>query len=253
MNRFRNIQQKLQQIEGENQIKILLAVESGSRAWGFPSLDSDYDVRAIFIRPQQDYLVIQPPKETFEYIENIWFDVGGWDICKSLNLLRKSNSVLFEWINSPIVYCQHPPFLKQIKSLSNQYFQVGPTVRHYRGVAKNALNTLDLNQQIKLKKWFYALRSLLAALWAIKQGTVPPVELSKLYQSLSKSLVDEINELVAFKAQQEESYLHQLSPCLIKLTIDLANELANMTLSYPNNETSVEPLNRLFRHLLAEE
>ncbi|MFA9488464.1 MULTISPECIES: DNA polymerase beta superfamily protein [unclassified Mannheimia] len=117
------MQQKLAQISQQSDINFLLAVESGSRAWGFPSPDSDYDVRAIFIRPISSYLSIDMPKETFEYIENEWFDVGGWDLRKALSLLRKSNPVLLEWLNSPIIYQQSPQFVQRIQPLLNDYFQ----------------------------------------------------------------------------------------------------------------------------------
>ena len=87
-----------------------MRLPAGSRAWGFASPDSDYDVRAIYIRPQQYYLQIDEAKDTFEFIENQWFDVGGWDIRKALRLLRKSNATLLEWLRSPMVYpCSHAP------------------------------------------------------------------------------------------------------------------------------------------------
>lgn len=90
------IQEKLTHIAHTEPLHFLLAAESGSRAWGFASPDSDYDVRAIYIRPQQYYLQIGEAKDTFEFIKNQWFDVGGWDIRKTLRLLRKSNATLLE-------------------------------------------------------------------------------------------------------------------------------------------------------------
>lgn len=93
------ILKKLPQIEQTHQIKLLYVAESGSRAWGFASTDSDYDVRGIFIRPRNAYLSIDKPKETFEWIENNWFDVGAWDITKALHLLRKSNAIYLSGYN----------------------------------------------------------------------------------------------------------------------------------------------------------
>ena len=83
---YQSIQTKLHQIATSEPLHLLLAVESGSRAWGFPSPDSDYDVRAIYIKQPENYLCIDEQKDTFEYIENQWFDVGGWDIRKALRL-----------------------------------------------------------------------------------------------------------------------------------------------------------------------
>ena len=118
---YQSIQTKLHQIATSEPLHLLLAVESGSRAWGFPSPDSDYDVRAIYIKQPENYLCIDEQKDTFEYIENQWFDVGGWDIRKALRLLRKSNAVLLEWLRSPIVYAQDDEFVHTLAELAPQY------------------------------------------------------------------------------------------------------------------------------------
>ncbi len=174
------IQEKLTHIAHTEPLHFLLAVESGSRAWGFASPDSDYDVRAIYIRPQQYYLQIDEAKDTFEFIENQWFDVGGWDIRKALRLLRKSNAVLLEWLRSPMVYTQDNGFIRRLNALAPQYAQAAALLHHYRGIAGNALKAMDLAHPVKLKKWFYVLRPLLAARWAVKQGGIPPMTLAEL-------------------------------------------------------------------------
>lgn len=138
------IQEKLTHITHTDPLHFLLAVESGSRAWGFASPDSDYDVRAIYIRPQEYYLQIDEAKDTFEFIENQWFDVGGWDIRKALHLLRKSNATLLEWLRSPIVYTQDDDFTGRLNALAPQYVQAAALLHHYRGIAGNALRNMDL-------------------------------------------------------------------------------------------------------------
>lgn len=148
---YQSIQTKLHQIATSEPLHLLLAVESGSRTWGFPSPDSDYDVRAIYIRQPESYLCIDEPKDTFEYIENQWFDVGGWDIRKALRLLRKSNAVLLEWLRSPIVYAQDDEFVHALAELAPQYAQTAPLLHHYRGIARNALSNMDLHGEIRLK------------------------------------------------------------------------------------------------------
>ncbi|MEG9499157.1 nucleotidyltransferase domain-containing protein [Mannheimia indoligenes] len=244
------IQQKLAQISQKSDLHFLLAVESGSRAWGFPSPDSDYDVRVIFIRPMTDYLSIDIPKDTFEYIENEWFDVGGWDLRKALNLLRKSNAVLLEWLNSPIVYQKSPQFVEQIRPLLREYFQPMSVILHYRGIARNALSQLDLNNEIKLKKWFYILRPLLAVQWVIQQNSIPPMELSKLQQMLPQALQNEIDELVQLKATQSENYRHKLSSNLIQLTEQLWQSVEYLQISSENKPLAAQPLDELFINML---
>lgn len=244
------IQEKLAQISLAEPLHFLLAAESGSRAWGFASPDSDYDVRAIYIRPQEHYLQIDEAKDTFEFIENQWFDVGGWDIRKALQLLRKSNAVLLEWLRSPIVYTQDEAFIGRLNELAPQYVQAAALLHHYRGIAGNALKAMDLAQPIKLKKWFYVLRPLLAARWAVKQGGIPPMTLVELMNEWQTDCATQITDLVALKAGQDESYLHTLSPELQKLTIDLYNEVS--ALSAPAAEPADSgPLNELFRSTLA--
>ena len=244
------IQEKLTHIAHTEPLHFLLAVESGSRAWGFASPDSDYDVRAIYIRPQQYYLQIDEAKDTFEFIENQWFDVGGWDIRKALRLLRKSNAVLLEWLRSPMVYTQDDDFIGRLNALAPQYVQAAALLHHYRGIAGNALRSMDLAQSVKLKKWFYVLRPLLAARWAVKQGGIPPMTLVELMSEWQTDYAAQIADLVAIKAEQDESYLHTLSPELQRLTVDLYNEVSE--LSAPAAQTADSaPLNELFRETLA--
>ncbi|MBI6529867.1 nucleotidyltransferase domain-containing protein [Proteus vulgaris] len=208
------ILKKLPQIEQEHQVKLLYVAESGSRAWGFASTDSDYDVRGIFIRPRNAYLSIDKPKETFEWIENSWFDVGAWDITKALHLLRKSNCILLEWLQSPIIYRQYPNIKKELFELATLYYQPKVIVHHYRGIAKvvsgyspkdKIRNEAD-TKSIKLKKWFYLLRSLLSAYWTVKTGDIPPMELNKLIKILSVEEQKTIHELVEFKSDKDEHF-----------------------------------------------
>ncbi|MGN6845475.1 MULTISPECIES: nucleotidyltransferase domain-containing protein [Neisseria] len=244
------IQEKLTQISLAEPLHFLLAAESGSRAWGFASPDSDYDVRAVYIRPQEHYLQIDEAKDTFEFIENQWFDVGGWDIRKALRLLRKSNAVLLEWLRSPIVYTQDEAFTDHLNELAPQYVQAAALLHHYRGIAGNALKAMDLTQPIKLKKWFYVLRPLLAARWAVKQGGIPPMTLVELMNEWQTDCATQITDLVALKAEQNESYLHTLSPELQKLTVDLYNEVSALSATAAEPADS-GPLNELFRSTLA--
>lgn len=245
----KHIIEKLDHIARTEPLHFLLAAESGSRAWGFASPDSDYDVRAVYIRPSEYYLGIEERKDTFEFIEDQWFDVGGWDIRKALRLLRKSNAVLLEWLRSPIVYCQDNEFIRDINALLPQYAQAAPLLHHYRGIAGNALKNMDLNGEIRLKKWFYILRPLLAARWAVLEGGVPPMTLNELMQTWDSTAKDEIAALVSLKSEKDESYRHRLSPALVKLTLDLTQEVAELQAA-PVHETDTAPLDELFRKTL---
>ena len=240
---------KLATLTQQENLHFLLAVESGSRAWGFASPDSDYDVRALYIRPSAHYLAIDEGKDTFEFIEDEWFDVGAWDIRKALRLLRKSNAVLLEWLRSPVVYAADSAFVRDLNTLAPQYAQAAPLLHHYRGIARNALGAMDLHGEIRLKKWFYVLRPLLAARWAVQRGGIPPMTLAELMADLPPAAVAEIRDLVALKSGQAENYRHRLSASLIALTKTLAAEVAALTAPAPPAPATA-PLDVLFRTTL---
>ncbi|SFD31851.1 hypothetical protein SAMN05518672_1011600 [Chitinophaga sp. CF118] len=171
---------KLLSIEKEQQVKILYACESGSRAWGFASPDSDYDVRFIYARPAADYLSIRERKDVIEIPVNEVLDISGWDIRKALQLFLKSNAPLYEWLQSPVIYKEYGGFKEEFFSLASSYFSSRAGCHHYISMARNTFENDLQGEMIKMKKYFYALRPLLAALWIIEKRTVPPMEFDQL-------------------------------------------------------------------------
>lgn len=215
----------IHQVCQDKGIKPLHAIESGSRAWGFASSDSDYDVRLIYRHEPDWYLRLYAGKDTFEFIQNdlfdVPFDIGGWDIRKALQLLHKSNAVIFEWLNSPIMYHSDNQFLEAVKAVQNEFFDAKAIFYHYQGMAKNASGELELDKPIKLKKWFYLLRALLASIWTLEQACTPPVDFNLMLPLLNESDKQEILALVVIKQSQDENYRHQLSKSLQELTVKL--------------------------------
>nr|MBR6777881.1 nucleotidyltransferase domain-containing protein [Clostridia bacterium] len=176
------IRNKLREIEEKEQVKILYCVESGSRAWGFASPDSDYDVRFIYVRPKEFYLRLNKGRDVIEWQLDDTLDINGWDIQKAFLLLYKSNPTLFEWNASPIVYKTTREWDKISKLLKN-YFSVKATLYHYFHMAKRNFYENFKGETVCLKKYFYVLRPLLACEWVLEKGTPPPI--------LFKTLVDE--------------------------------------------------------------
>ncbi|MCI9035758.1 MAG: nucleotidyltransferase domain-containing protein [Lachnospiraceae bacterium] len=197
---------KLKEIEEKEQIQILYAVESGSRAWDLASPDSDYDVRFIYIRPLYYYLELQPKKDFIEWELNEILDISGWDLSKTLQHFHKSNATLFEWANSPIIYGTTPEW-ERIYQTAQNYFSCKSTMYHYFGTAKkNFLEHLDQKELVKYKKYFYVLRPILACKWIEQKASPPPV----LFQTLvNEVLEDEMKEsvilLLEHKKQMTES------------------------------------------------
>ncbi|MBR2088064.1 MAG: nucleotidyltransferase domain-containing protein, partial [Oscillospiraceae bacterium] len=176
------IQKKLDEIERQENVKILHCVESGSRAWGFASPDSDYDVRFVYLRKREDYLRLEGIRDVIEWQLDDVLDINGWDIQKYLRLLYKSNPTVFEWDRSPIVYRTTPEW-EQISAVTGQYFRQDHLLHHYLSMAKSNEHAYLREKQVRLKKYFYVIRPLLACRWVLDQGTPPPIEFAKLMQA----------------------------------------------------------------------
>ncbi|SHL59568.1 hypothetical protein SAMN05444266_104113 [Chitinophaga jiangningensis] len=174
------IQQQLTHIEQQEGVRIVLAIESGSRAWGFASPDSDYDVRFLYMRPGREYLSIRDRKDVIELPVDEVLDINGWDIRKALQLFLKSNSPLYEWLQSPIIYREDTGFAAELRGLMNEYYSHRSGCHHYFSMARNTFEQSLQSPEVKLKKYFYALRPLLAGLWILDKQTVPPMVFSTL-------------------------------------------------------------------------
>jgi len=157
-------------------ITVLWACESGSRAWGFESADSDFDVRFLYLRRREDYLRVSPMRDVIEVPISGELDISGWDLRKALGLLRKSNPPLLEWMQSPLVYSQQPGFRAVFWNLCERCFCPQACLRHYLSMAERNRRSYLQADTIRLKRYFYMLRPLLAAQWLKKHGSIAPME-----------------------------------------------------------------------------
>jgi predicted nucleotidyltransferase len=199
------VQLKLKEIEEKEQVKILHAIESGSRAWGFASPDSDYDVRFIYIRPKEAYLKLEEERDIIDWELDETLDINGWDIKKVLKHFYKSNATLYEWSNSPIVYKTTVEW-NTIQSEAKKYFSVKAAMYHYYGTARNNFSQYLLEDEVKYKKYFYVLRPILACKWIMEKECPPPVLFSDLLAlETDTELREEINKLLKIKAITPES------------------------------------------------
>ncbi|MCM1298350.1 MAG: nucleotidyltransferase domain-containing protein [Firmicutes bacterium] len=198
------ISEKLAEIEAAENVKILHCVESGSRAWGFASSDSDYDVRFIYVRKPEFYLKLEKTSDVIEWqLDNV-FDINGWDIQKAFRLLHKSNMTLFEWDRSPIVYKTSDEWLL-IREIMDKYFIVKMGLYHYLNMAERNFGEYLTADEVKLKKYFYALRPILACRWIKDKETPPPVLFSELVKSeLDADMLPIVNDLIDTKIHTPE-------------------------------------------------
>ena len=201
------IEHELKKIEKNNNVKIIYACESGSRAWGFPSANSDFDVRFIYAHPKAWYLTIAEKRDVIEIPIDDDLDINGWDIRKSLKLLRKSNSPLLEWISSPIKYINSQPIMNAIAKLSADAFLPESSCHHYLAMAKNIISDFDGSEEVKIKTYLYSLRSILCSKWVIKRLRQPPMRIQELLGEFlpSGKLNHFIKDIIEEKSKGDES------------------------------------------------
>lgn len=210
---------KLKSVETEKDIVVLHAVESGSRAWGFASPDSDYDIRFIYKNNPEWYLSLWEKPDVIEFMTDEDLDGSGWDLAKALKLLAKSNAPLIEWLYSPVCYYTNDSFLKQMQSFADDCFSPIATLHHYLGTTKNFMEVCEADQ-IKLKSYFYALRTALAGKWIIENNSFPPVAFAELLPIVPTNVQDKILELQEIKSGKDEKYLHPKEEVITKFLQD---------------------------------
>lgn len=258
-----HIQTVIKQIEKEYAIKILYACESGSRAWGFPSKDSDYDVRFIYVHQKNWYLSIDQKREVIEipshdsltiFVDPL-LDMSGWELRKALRLFRKSNPPLLEWLRSNMIYHQDFSTIKKIKDLENEIFSPSSLIYHYINMAKGNFREYLQNEMVKSKKYFYVLRPVLAAKWVQTYGTVPPMAFQTLVEILipDSSLKSEIDRLLQRKMAGEELKLEaRIDDINAFLTAEL-NQLETYAKTITINRIApTSQLDQIFRETLEE-
>jgi len=202
------ILRRIRAAEDEHGIRVLLAVESGSRAWGFASPDSDFDARFIYVHARDWYLSInfEDRRDVVEYPIVDEIDLNGWDLRKALRLFRKSNPTFVEWIHSPIVYLENGVFASRVRSLLSAIYSVESGLKHYRSMAKTNFREYLKGDLVRLKKYFYVLRPLLAARWLEQYKTAPPIEFESLLSMIDDraDLRSDIDCLLAQKRAAPE-------------------------------------------------
>jgi predicted nucleotidyltransferase len=226
------VNKKLTAIEKEHGVKILYAAESGSRAWGLESADSDYDVRFIYAHNKNWYLNILPRRDVIEYPITDEYDYSGWDLRKALFLMNKSNPVLFEWLKSPVVYYKDEYFYTIMEQLSGEYFSPLSSIYHYLHMAGGNYRHYLQTDEVKIKKYFYVLRPVLACMWIEQYRESPPMEFEKLLMQISGGeLFDKINDLLLRKKSGVELKTESRIP--------LINDFIDAKLKYYGNAASM--------------
>ncbi|MFE5408365.1 DNA polymerase beta superfamily protein [Microbacterium sp. NPDC056569] len=197
------IDRRLESVATEHGVRIPWAIESGSRAWGFPSPDSDYDCRFLFVGPRERYLTLWPMRDVIETPLDEVFDVNGWDLPKALTLMARGNATPIEWLRSPIVYGGDTAFRDELLAYAAAVVERGAMARHYLHVARRQQAGAQT-----LKRFFYVLRPAAALRWLADHpdDALPPMDLPTLLAetTASKEIRDAAADLIALKSVTRE-------------------------------------------------
>lgn len=240
------ILKRLEEIEEAEGFKILYACESGSRAWGFPSNDSDYDVRFIYVYPVEWYLSIDKKKDDYTDVGKV-LDFGGWELSKVLKLFSGSNSSVFEKLQSPIVYREAEGFREELWRLKDNCFNPISGMYHYLSQAKNLYDAESA--EVKLKKYLYVIRGTLAGEYIAVNGTVPPMEFKDLrFLIEDKTIRSWLDEVIDLKSKNGEDLTvlrnEKLDYLLTKIHLERSEYLKGLT---HKSDKSIDDLNKLLR------
>jgi predicted nucleotidyltransferase len=233
----------LTRIEANHGVRIVYAVESGSRAWGFASPDSDYDIRFIFIRSAESYVSVHEGLESIDLPLEGELDTGGWDIRKAGRLLGKSNSALVEWLHSPIIYRNENGFRERWQSMAREIFSPRASSDHYRGLAKQMVLGKLRSETVRAKDYLYALRAVLAAKWIAETHSIPPVPFAELFGTAPTAVRSLIPNLLEQKSRTAESERMERFP---ELDAFLDEYLESIT-TLPQGSGDLRSLDRLLR------
>ena len=242
---------KLKEIEARENIRVIHCVESGSRAWGFASPDSDYDVRFIYVRPIEYYLRLDKTRDVIEWQLDDTLDINGWDLQKALRLLHSSNPTLFEWNNSPIVYKTTPEWA-EISAIIGHFFQKKAGLYHYLSTAKKNYREYLKGDMVKPKKYFYVLRPILACRWILEKQTPPPMLFSELADAcLDEDLVPAVSDLLRLKMETPEMGLGPRIDVINDYLDASIDEVDQLIQTLPGDERITwDELNHIFLDIL---
>ncbi|TQV89313.1 nucleotidyltransferase domain-containing protein [Aliikangiella coralliicola] len=250
------IQHRLNEAEKEHGVRVLYAVESGSRAWGFASPNSDYDVRFIYAHPKDWYVAVnlEEKRDVIEYPIVDEIDISGWDVRKALRLFKKSNPSFVEWLQSPIVYRDDNLFAKSARSILDSDYSYAKGIYHYRSMAKTNYRGYLRKEMVPLKKYFYVLRPLLSILWLEKKQTPAPIEFHRLREMVknNQALDEAITDLLQQKKKALEKEIAPAIPAINKFIVNELDRLEGFGEPTENKIEGYDSLNQLFHQVLSE-
>ena len=245
---------QLREIESHENVRIVYACESGSRAWGFPSADSDYDVRFLYVRPVEWYLSIDIKRDVIERPIHDELDISGWDLKKALLLFRKSNPPLLEWLGSSIVYLEKYSAAQRMRRLLPDYYSPTACLYHYLHMALGNYREYLKGDVVWIKKYFYVLRPILAMIWIERGLGVVPTDFNTLVDKLALEppIANEIARLLAAKRAGAELDRGPRIEVLSRFIEEELDRWENNSTIHQKRSVNSDKLDELFRTTLKE-
>lgn len=238
----------LHTIEKDYGVEVLFACETGSRAWGFPSPDSDFDIRFIYKHPLDWYLSLKEKKDSFELmLEDGNLDVSGWDIKKGLTLLSKGNAALIERFTSPIIYFEKSSFKADFTELIQKNYNRMAVFHHHFSLARNFWDEQRNGQHMKLKALFYLIRSILSCKHALLSSNIVPMNIFDLMEVVNEPINSKLLELIKLKSKQPEHFLFMPDYDLINWIDKSMEKLNNAQGTLPHPIKDYESLDNFFK------
>ncbi|AQQ69457.1 nucleotidyltransferase [Microbulbifer agarilyticus] len=251
----REILERINRAEKEHGVRVLYAIESGSRAWGFESPNSDYDVRFIYAHPKDWYVAVdlEDKRDVIEYPIVDEIDINGWDVRKALKLFSKSNPAFVEWLQSPIVYIERGCFAQKAREILRDIYSVNRGIYHYRSMAKTNYRGYLREDIVPIKKYFYVLRPLLSIMWLEKYREPAPIQFEVLRTLIADNI--ELNGQISDLLQRKKISLEkEMAPKITELNFFIESELERLEDFSDASERAGEimgELNCLFHEILS--
>ncbi|UGB32311.1 nucleotidyltransferase domain-containing protein [Metabacillus sp. B2-18] len=248
----KKILETLGKIEKDQNITILYACESGSRAWNMNTSFSDFDVRFIYKREMNWYLQLTEGKNTLDFSTKDNEEYVGWDIKKALQLLLKSNPTLLEWIHSPIIYLTHPFFIKEIRKLSKLSFSPVSVLHHYLSMAKRNHHSLFETNKSKTKLYLNVIKPIACCIWIVNHREFPQIGEKWIFEECSNDnlVLTEIDRLIRCKKNDQHDFHSEILDTYIHSSIESLDQIKK---EFPTLKTILpDPFNDFFINSIQE-
>ncbi|MBN3885408.1 MAG: nucleotidyltransferase domain-containing protein [Nostoc sp.] len=204
-----NIPPSINTIIGQQPYPLLFTIISGSHLYGFPSPDSDYDLRGVHILPVQEVVGLETGNETIEVSEvreSLEIDLVTHDVKKFFLMLLKKNGYVLEQLYSPLILTtssEHEELKFIAKNCITRHYSY-----HYMGFAATQWKLFHQEQTHRIKPLLYVYRVLLTGIYLMQAGVVE-ANLIKLNEVFN---LPYIHDLIAQKlASTERSILSDIN------------------------------------------